>query len=652
MKISACMIAKNEENNISRCLNSYKGIVDEMIVVDTGSTDRTKEKAKEIGAKVYDYKWHNDFAAAKNYALEKAKGNWIIFLDADEYFDNESAEKLRGVLRELKTTQFNAVGCKIINIDRDKEGKIQGCFLNVRIFKNNKNIRYIGNIHERIDNLKGKINIASYYNDIIIYHTGYSTSIGKEKAQRNLDIMLDNIRKNNEDEKYYYHYLSDCYLTLGEYDKAIRYSRLQIKKGKKLLGNNIKSYINIMQSLAYLDAPKEEREKEIKHAIKKFPDHPSFHLSYADFLIGEKRYSQSLEYFEKFLKCKEKYNGIEADHTDGFMDIAYMKTGYLYHMKNNEKVALSYYYKSLQKNKYSSDTFQSIVYIGKQYGLEETINIINSIYNVNNERDIEFILDELIKMKYGNILAYYTKIWYKNLGKQDKSLTFTLLTNGKYETTFKLFYEGYKKDYSKANSIFTILSAILSNDYNNIELIKGLVKPTFNRIINLWLGNEHVKLYRVDIQDYLTLFKELLLIDKTRTFLNKYIKLKNKFDKQEQLKVTYEMAKTFQNFYKHEEAILLYKDFLKLIDEKHSSIKIVNMALGYCHYKLKEYKKACKYFENSIKDGYRENDIREFLQWIEEQTNEKEIKNLASNLINQFNELNSLKEKSHNQECI
>ena len=85
-RISQCMIVKNEEENMERALSWGKGIVSEQIVVDTGSTDRTVEIAERMGAKVYHFEWINDFSAAKNYAISKAKYEWIAFLDADEYF--------------------------------------------------------------------------------------------------------------------------------------------------------------------------------------------------------------------------------------------------------------------------------------------------------------------------------------------------------------------------------------------------------------------------------------------------------------------------------------------------------------------------------------------------------------------------------------
>ena len=91
--ISQCMIVKNEEKDIKRALAWGKGVVSEQIVVDTGSTDRTVEIAKSMGAKVYRFSWINNFSAAKNYAISKAEHEWIAFLDADEYFSPEDAQK-------------------------------------------------------------------------------------------------------------------------------------------------------------------------------------------------------------------------------------------------------------------------------------------------------------------------------------------------------------------------------------------------------------------------------------------------------------------------------------------------------------------------------------------------------------------------------
>ena len=94
LRLSQCMIVKNEEKNIRRALSWGRDIMWEQIVVDTGSTDRTAQIAQEMGAKLFRFDWIDDFAAAKNHAIRQAGGDWIVFLDADEYLSPEDTEKL------------------------------------------------------------------------------------------------------------------------------------------------------------------------------------------------------------------------------------------------------------------------------------------------------------------------------------------------------------------------------------------------------------------------------------------------------------------------------------------------------------------------------------------------------------------------------
>lgn len=94
MSLSLCMIVKNEENTLSRCLESVKDIVDEIILVDTGSTDSTVEIAESYGAKIFFYKWDNSFANARNYSLSKASKDWILIMDADDELVKEDKDKV------------------------------------------------------------------------------------------------------------------------------------------------------------------------------------------------------------------------------------------------------------------------------------------------------------------------------------------------------------------------------------------------------------------------------------------------------------------------------------------------------------------------------------------------------------------------------
>lgn len=154
MKISLCIIAKNEEKNIKKCIQSIKKLVKEIIVIDTGSEDNTVSMSKQLGAKVYYFKWNKDFAAARNYALRKVNGDWIIFLDADEYMSDESLKYVENVILEAESLSCNSILVDLINIDKDS-GRVQSKTNVIRIFRNNSNLQYDGKIHEGLVQING-----------------------------------------------------------------------------------------------------------------------------------------------------------------------------------------------------------------------------------------------------------------------------------------------------------------------------------------------------------------------------------------------------------------------------------------------------------------------------------------------------------------
>jgi glycosyltransferase involved in cell wall biosynthesis len=101
-RVSLCLIAKNEEANLPACLGSVADLVQDIVVVDTGSTDRTKNVAAGFGARVFDFAWVDSFAAARNESLHQAGGDWILWLDGDEHFDEENRGKLRALFAGLR----------------------------------------------------------------------------------------------------------------------------------------------------------------------------------------------------------------------------------------------------------------------------------------------------------------------------------------------------------------------------------------------------------------------------------------------------------------------------------------------------------------------------------------------------------------------
>ncbi len=213
MKISACIIAKNEEDNLPRLLKSLKGKFDEIILVDTGSTDRTVEIAKEFGCKVYYREW-NGFADARNYAISKASGDWIWHFDADFEIDDEEFKKAKQHLLILDE-RFNSAAVIIENYNID--GIIRSYSSHTFIHRNKPEIKWVGKVHEKIKNGEKKFGL-----NVKVKHFGYETDeILIEKAKRNISLLEEEIKELEKDKNFSelackYFYLAQAYSVLGK----------------------------------------------------------------------------------------------------------------------------------------------------------------------------------------------------------------------------------------------------------------------------------------------------------------------------------------------------------------------------------------------------------------------------------------------------
>lgn len=146
--ISLCMIVKNEEDVIGRCLETVGDLVDEIIIVDTGSTDRTKEIASNYTAKIYDFKWIDDFSAARNYSFSLASCDYCMWLDADDVMTEENRELFLKLKMEL-TNEVDAVMMKY-NTGFDEKGNVTFSYYRERIVKKSDTMNWIGAVHEVI----------------------------------------------------------------------------------------------------------------------------------------------------------------------------------------------------------------------------------------------------------------------------------------------------------------------------------------------------------------------------------------------------------------------------------------------------------------------------------------------------------------------
>jgi len=211
--ISLCMIVKNEEKNLPECLENIKDVVDETIVVDTGSSDNTIEVAKRLGARVYHFKWCDDFSAARNESIRHATGDYIIYLDADDRIDKENAEKLLRLKRDLPEAKDMAYSLKIV---LPSPKGLSNSAYQFRLFPNLPGIQFERPIHEQITPSLKRKEIKGIFSDISIQHMGYREPwLLRAKAERNLRILQRELAKDPED--WFVHYfLAQTYEVLGE----------------------------------------------------------------------------------------------------------------------------------------------------------------------------------------------------------------------------------------------------------------------------------------------------------------------------------------------------------------------------------------------------------------------------------------------------
>lgn len=232
INISACAIMKNEISHVEAWLDNVRVFAQEIIVVDTGSTDGTNEfLAKQFDVKLISYEWQHDFAQAKNVALQEATGDWLIFTDADEFFFQPV--NIIEYLRQLnkQSSDIDVVFCPIDNIDADSNNEIINSDVVPRIIRNHVGIKYMGAVHEQLTKGREPWQDVKYVvadRQLAIRHTGYSTKVIPFKYQRNYEILQQVMGKSHKPEMYY-GFLSESLLGLAKYQEALEYAILAME---------------------------------------------------------------------------------------------------------------------------------------------------------------------------------------------------------------------------------------------------------------------------------------------------------------------------------------------------------------------------------------------------------------------------------------
>lgn len=303
--ISACMIVKNEAKVLSRCLESIKNYVDEIVVVDTGSTDRTVEIAESYGARVYHHLWEDNFSKHRNQSIGYTGSDWIFIIDADEELMPESGEEIQRAIQV-----DDDVDSILITVESDfDEGRGTSVHNSIRLFRNNNRIRYKGRVH---NDIVGEQN-PKYAPKARIFHYGYNLGpeVAARKFKRTSELLKLDIAEDPSDPRPR-HYLAASYLSAGMFDLAAKESGIAIElyKSKELVNSDfLKSYF--IASMAYINQSEfDEAESYAREALKIYPKHLDSHFALSWVYLEKKEltlfWSHIQSYFEINKDIKER----------------------------------------------------------------------------------------------------------------------------------------------------------------------------------------------------------------------------------------------------------------------------------------------------------------------------------------------------------
>ncbi|MBE9251178.1 tetratricopeptide repeat protein [Dolichospermum sp. LEGE 00240] len=236
MKVSLCMIVKNEETTLPKCLGSVNNFVDEIVVLDTGSTDKTPQVAQQFGAKVHHFPWDNNFSSARNEALKYVTGDWILVLDADETLTDEIIPLLKSVISKEEYL--------VINLVRQEVGSTQSPYSLVsRLFRHHPNIYFDRPYHALIDDSVTAILTQEphwqigYLPGVAILHTGYQKAvINEQNKYAKAAAAMEEFFSSHPNDAYVCSKLGALYMQMGKINGGMEL----LNRGlNQLIGNQV-----------------------------------------------------------------------------------------------------------------------------------------------------------------------------------------------------------------------------------------------------------------------------------------------------------------------------------------------------------------------------------------------------------------------------
>ena len=411
IRLSQCMIVKDEEKNIRRALSWGKGVVCEQIVVDTGSTDKTVEIAEAMGAKVFHMPWNHDFSAAKNFAIEQAKGNWIAFLDADEYFSDEGARKILPLLKQLEkgsSSYPHVIKSMLVNLD--DSGKYMTTGVQYRIFRNIPKLRYRNRIHEYLD-LTDNSQFFSYdaTETLAFFHTGYAGMVFKEKNKEERNISM--IKKELEDDPGNYmmwSYLGDSLLAaerLEEAEEAYLHAIENPDAAVEIDRKNL-SFAYLLKTKYIRNSDSDKGFMDVYQNAKDCGcDTPDVDYWAGQWFCRQGDEGKTRLYFEQALRMLEEYKGNDPLDISGSLAFIYQRIFFSYAKENMHSEMIRYGVLALRAEPYQPSILKEILLLlkgepGEENTAAATFGFLSKLYDLSSFKNKAFLIKVAEKVPF------------------------------------------------------------------------------------------------------------------------------------------------------------------------------------------------------------------------------------------------------------
>ncbi|MBI2651849.1 glycosyltransferase [Candidatus Woesearchaeota archaeon] len=319
------MIIKNEEKFLEQCLSHAKEIVNEIIIVDTGSIDKTKEIAKKFNAKIFDFKWIDDFSAARNESLRHATKDWILVLDADEVIAKEDLSKIKeaienpedfvGFSLELRSyikNFFEGAAKNYSNFELIKNYPFYISNFLVRLFKNNLGLHFKHRVHELVIDSIVEKNLKYKKIDIVVHHFGSvkNENLINEKTEQYSKIILKQLGEEPENARYNYQ-TARMYFGRNDFGNALKY----FEKTAKINPN----YKLIFSEIAKIYLQMKDKNRAIeyfKKSVKYNPDNPSPANNLAVVYMSIGKFEQAKKILEEQLKKNPNNKALKYNYDE------------------------------------------------------------------------------------------------------------------------------------------------------------------------------------------------------------------------------------------------------------------------------------------------------------------------------------------------